>query len=104
MYTLRKCNQPRDITKSNDNILQIKNVIVSYFISSFDTDLRYALNLFSVLSGTPPPKILQDCLLSVKDAGKKLKESFEKRITGNSNVRKNFLKIMIKNLSHGGDM
>ena len=73
MYTLRKCNQPRDITKSNDNILQIKNVIVSYFISSFDTDLRYALNLFSVLSGTPPPKILQDCLLSVKDAGKKVK-------------------------------
>ena len=86
MYTLSKCNQPKDITKWNDNILQIKNIIVSYFISSFDTDLRYAPNLFNIVSGTAPPEIVQDWLLSVKDAGKKLKESFEKRITGNSNV------------------
>ena len=73
MYTLSKCNQPNDITKSNDNILQIRNIIASYFISPFDTDLRCAPNLFNIVSGTPAPEIVQDCLLSVKDAGEKLK-------------------------------
>ena len=86
MYTLSKCTQPKNMTKSNDNILQIKNIIVSYFISPFDTDLRYAPNLFNIVSGTPAPEIVQDCLLSVKHAGKKLKESFEKKITGNLNA------------------
>lgn len=47
---------------------------LSYFISACDTDLRYAPNLFNILSGTPAPEIVQDSLLSVKDAGKKLKE------------------------------
>ena len=41
MYTLSKCNQAKDITKSNDNILQIKNIIVSCFISPLDSDLHY---------------------------------------------------------------
>ena len=84
MYTLSKCNKPKDITWSNENILQIKNIIVSCFISLFDTDLRYAPNLFNIVSRTPAPEIVQDCLLSVKNAIK-LKESFEKRIAGNSN-------------------
>ena len=48
--------------------------IASYFISPCDTDLRYAPNLFNILSGTPAPEIVQDCLLSVKDVIKKLKE------------------------------
>ena len=61
MCTLSKCNQPKDITKSNKNILKFKNIIVSYFISPFDTDLRYAPTLFSILSGTPLPEIVQDC-------------------------------------------
>ena len=86
MYTLSKCNQPKDIIKSNENILRIKNIIVSYFFSQFDTDLRYASRLFNIVSGTPALEIVQDYLLSVKDAGKKLKESFEERITGDSNA------------------
>ena len=86
MYTLSKCGRPKDITKLNENILQIKNIIVSYFISPFGTDLRYATNLFNIVSGTPGPYFVQDCLLSVKDAGKKLKELFEKRITEYSNA------------------
>ena len=60
MYTLSKCTQPKNMTKSNDNILQIKNIIVSYFISPFDTDLRYAPNVFDIVSGTPAPEIVQD--------------------------------------------
>ena len=59
MYTLSKCNQPKNMTKSNDNILQIKNIIISYFISPFDTDLRYAPDLFDIVSGTPAPEIVQ---------------------------------------------
>ena len=85
MHTLSKCNQP--------NILQIKNIIVPYFISPFDTDLRYAPNLFNIVSGTPAPEIVQDCLLSVKHAGKKLKESFEKKITGNLNAEYFFFQL-----------
>ena len=70
MYTLSKCNQPKDIIKSNENILQIKNIIVSYSISPFDTDFCYAAHLYKIVSGTAAPEIVQDCLLSVKDAGK----------------------------------
>ena len=73
VYTLSKCNQLKDITKSNDNILQIRNIIVSNFISPSDTDLRCAPNLFNNLSGTPAPEIVQDCLLSVEDAREMLK-------------------------------
>ena len=69
-YDLSKCSQPKDITKSNKYILQIKNIIVSYFMSSFDTDLRYSPNLFNIVSGTPFPEIVHDCLLSGKDAAK----------------------------------
>ena len=78
--------QPKDITKSNWNLLQIKNIIVSCFIGPFDTDLRYCPNLFNIVSGTPAPKIAHDWLLLFTDEGKKLKESFEKRITRDSNV------------------
>ena len=63
-----KCNQPNyqiTITKTNENTLQIKNVIVSYFIGPFDTDLCYAPSLFDIVSGTPDPEIILDCLLSV---------------------------------------
>ena len=40
-------------------------------MSSFDTDLRYSPNLFNIVSGTPAPEIVHDCLLSGNDAGKK---------------------------------
>ena len=86
MYTLSKCNQAKDITKSNDNILQIKKIIVSCFISPFDSDLHYTWNLFNIVASTAALEIVQDCLLSVKDTGKTLKESFKRKITGNSNV------------------
>ena len=39
-------------------------------MSSFDTDLRYSPNLFNIVSGTPFPEIVHDCLLSGKDAAK----------------------------------
>ena len=54
------------------------------------------LQIYSILY----PEIVQNCLLSVKEAGKKLKESFEKRITRDSNaeffspVKKHPLKIL----------
>ena len=91
MYTFSKCNQPKDMNKSNENILQTKNIL-SYFISPFDNDLRYAPSLFNIVSGTLAPEIVQDVLLSIKDAGKELQELFEERITGYSNA--NFFFIL----------
>ena len=78
MCSLNNCNQPKDITKSNENIVQIKNIIVSYFISPFDTDLCYAPNLINTVSGTPAPEIVQDFLSSVKGVGKKVKRIIRK--------------------------
>ena len=60
MYTLSKCNQPKDITKSNENMLQIKNIILSCFISHFNNDPRQALGLFNIVSGILAPDIIQD--------------------------------------------
>ena len=72
IYTINKCNQSKYITNSNENTLRIKIIIASFFISPFDTDFRYAPSLINIVSDTPYPDIVQDCLLSVKDAEKKL--------------------------------
>ena len=77
MYSLGKCNQPQDIAKANENVLRLKHAIVSYFVSPFDSDLRHSPNLYNIVSGTPVAEIVKDCMLSLKDSGKKLKDLFE---------------------------
>ena len=71
MYTLSKCNQPKILSNQMKICYKLKKSLYPNFISPFDTDLRYGHNLFNIVSDTPAPEIVQDCLLSVKDAGKK---------------------------------
>ena len=66
MYSLGKCNEPQDIAKANKNVLRLKHAIVSYFVSPFDSDLRYSPNLYNIVSGTPVAEIVKDCMLLLK--------------------------------------
>ena len=85
MLNQLKSTQPRDITKSIENVSKLKDAILSYFLNPFSFELEKD-QLYHVVSVSPVDESIAISLLSIKENGIELKNDFVKRLSGDSDI------------------
>ena len=83
MLNQLKSTQPRDITKSIENISKLNDAILSYFLNPFSFELEKD-QLYHLVSASPVDESIAISLLSIKENGIELKNDFVKRLSGHS--------------------
>ena len=73
-----KSTQPRDITKSIENVSKLKDAILSYFLNPFSSELEKD-QLYHLVSASPVDESIAISLLSIKENAIELKNDFVKR-------------------------
>lgn len=79
----RKCLRRSQITKSENNVKAIINVLKNDFIDPFSTDLDHD-KLYNLASGSYLPDDVAECLLSVKERGTLSRDTFFERLNSES--------------------
>ena len=95
MLNQLKSTQPRDITKSIENVSKLKDAILSYFLNPFSFELEKD-QLYHLVSASPVDESIAISLLSIKENGIELKNDFVKRLSGDSDI--DFFFHLSKNL------
>ena len=85
MLNQLKSTQPRDITKSIENISKLNDAILSYFLNPFSFELEKD-QLYHLVSASPVDESISISLLSIKENGIELKNDFVKRLSGDSDI------------------
>ena len=80
-----KSTQPRDITKSIENVSKLKDAILSYFLNPFSSKLEKD-QLYNLVSASPVDESIAISLLSIKENSIELKNDFVKRLSGHSDI------------------
>ena len=79
----RKCLRKSQIKKSEENVLDIVNVMKTDFINPFSTDLDPD-KLYNLASGCPLPDDISKGLLSIHEDGKSIQDKFNKCLNAES--------------------
>ena len=77
----RKCLQPGQITKHEQAVQNIMQVLKNDFLNPFSKDLQPS-ELYNVASGKPASAAVRDCLLGVFERGGKQMDEFQQRLNG----------------------
>ena len=80
-----KCLRKSEITRSEQRIVQMNDILTNTFINPFTTELDDE-KLFNIASGCPIPDEAADCLLSIHERGKSLHANFRTRLSGESEL------------------
>ena len=72
MLNQLKSTQPRDITKSIENVSKLKDTILSYFLNPFSSELEKD-QLCHLVSASPVDESIAISLLYIKENGIELK-------------------------------
>lgn len=75
----RKCLRDSEISKSEDNVKKIVNVLTNGFINPFNIDLEHE-KLYNLASGTSLPDNVSKILLTFQERGTLLRDIFFERI------------------------
>ena len=80
MTSARKCLRQREILKSNDTVVRVKETLQQHFVNPFSEDLDHN-QLYNLVSGYPVNEDVSNCLLNVEARGKLLMGNFKGRLT-----------------------
>lgn len=75
----RKCLRTKEIHNSEDRVTTTMDIIKSYFINPFSTDIDPS-KLFNIVSGKPLPNNVQEQLLATHKRGSELYSAFNSRL------------------------